>query len=360
MSVFAVVGLPGSGKTYSVVEHQIFPALRARRTVVTNVPLKWDLVRGEYPGCDLRQVNIETWVAEPERVGEECPPGAVIVLDEVWRLWPAGARADRIPEAFRSFLAEHRHRVDASGDSQQIVLVTQDLKQIAAFARQQVEQTFRCVKLTAVGLSRRFRVDIFQGPAEGPNPPVSARLRQLFGRYDKRVFGFYVSHTMSESSEEGANEAAVDRRGNVLMRPLVLLSPVLVVLLVLGGIYGLRHGGVTGRGMLGVRAANAAGRVPGGGGGFLGRRGDGRARSVARVGGWRLTARFAGLCWSGGCGWALLEDGSREAWVQLLSCRQVGPGWRCPAPGGGWASDAFAPARPSLADRSSVRVGLER
>lgn len=360
MSVFAVVGLPGSGKTYSVVEHQVFPALRAHRTVVTNVPLKWDLVRAEYPGCDLRQVNIETWVAEPERVAEDCPAGAVIVLDEVWRLWPAGARADKIPEAFRSFLAEHRHRVDASGDSQQIVLVTQDLKQIAAFARQQVEQTFRCVKLTSVGLSKRFRVDIFQGPAEGPNPPVSARLRQMFGRYDKRVFGFYVSHTMSEAGQEGANESAIDRRGNVLMRPLVLLSPLVIVLLVVGGIYGLRHGGAAGRGMLGVRSADAAGRVSGGGRGVLGGVRDGGTGVASGVGVWRVTARFAGLCWSGGCGWALLEDGAREAWVQLYACRQVGPGWRCPAPGGGWATDSFAPSRPSVADRSSVGARLER
>ena len=352
MSVFAVVGLPGAGKTYSVVEHHIFPALRQHRTVVTNVPLKWDLVRAEFPGCDLRQVNIETWLANPDVVEEECPAGAVIVLDEVWRLWKSGERADKIPEAFKSFLAEHRHRVNEAGDSQQIVLVTQDLKQLAAFARQQVEQTFRCVKLTSLGLARRFRVDVYQGAAEGQNPPVSLRLRQMFGRYDKRVFGFYVSHTMSEAGADGANEAAIDTRGNVLKRPLLMLTPLIIVLLIVGGVYGLRHGGLAGRAVLGVRPAAAAPALAGalGRSALVGRRGGGGAGGV---GGWRLTARLSGICWAGGCGWALLEERGRVDWVQLVRCREVGPTWECPAPGGGWATDAFR-RRPSVAVRRSL------
>jgi len=350
MSVFAVVGLPGSGKTYSAVEHQILPALRAHRTVVTNVPLKWDLVREHVPGCDLRQVNLETWLQEPDRIEVDCPPGAVIVLDEVWRLWPAGARADKIPEAFRSFLAEHRHRMNESGDSQQIVLVTQDLKQIAAFARQQIEQTFRCVKLSFVGSAKRFRVDIFQGPAEGPNPPVSQRLRQLFGRYDKRVYGFYVSHTLSEAGEGApVNETAIDGRGNVLKRPLLMLVPVIIVGLLVYGVYGLKHGSLVPK--------SAAAELPSGGLRTLSSP-AGASVVVARPA-WRVTGRFSGLCFAGSCGWALLQEGDREAWVPLYRCRQLGMEWRCPSPDGGDAGDAFRPG-PSVARSSSLGGQLER
>lgn len=356
MSVLAYTGLPGSGKTYSVVEHQILPALRAHRVVVTNVPLKWDLVRADFPGCDLRQVDVNTWLGEPHRIMEDVPAGSVCVLDEVWRLWPSGARADKIPEEFRSFLAEHRHRVNASGDSSQIVLVTQDLKQIAAFARQQVEQTFRTVKLTMVGMSKRFRVDVYQGPAEGPNPPVSQRLRQIPGRYDKRVFGYYVSHTQSEAGQDGAQEAAVDGRGNVLKRPLLMLTPVIIVGLLAGGLYGLRHGGVAGAAVLrgGVPGAVAGARAlasdaVGGGGGPGG-----------GVVGWRVTGRLEGACWSGICGWAMVQAGDREAWVPLARCRDVEGTWQCPGPGGGRADDGFVPAGPSMAEASSVGARLTR
>lgn len=356
MSVFAVVGLPGSGKTYSVVEHHIFPALRQHRCVVTNVPLKWDLVRAQFPGCDLRQVNVETWVTEPDRIEGDCPAGSVIVLDEVWRLWPAGARADKIPEAFRSFLAEHRHRMNQAGDSQQIVLVTQDLKQISAFARQQVEQTFRCVKLSFVGASKRFRVDVFQGPAEGPNPPVSLRLRQMLGRYDKRVFGFYVSHTMSEAGDGvSVNESAMDDRGNVLKRPLLMLTPVIIVLLVAGGLYGLRRGGLGGGNVARASDVGAVGRLASP---LVAGRGGGGGSGVAR---WHVTARYAGLCTAGSCGWAVLEDGSQQLWVPLNRCRQLALEWLCAVPGGGEASDAFVRRlEPSLAPRSSLMGRLER
>lgn len=231
MSIFAYVGLPGSGKTYSVVEHQILPALRMQRVVCTNVPMKWDLVKAEVGG-DLRQFPMEAVRANPEVIMEAVPPGAILVLDEVWRIFPAGLKANQVPEAFRSVFAEHRHRVNAAGQSTQIVLVTQDLAQISAFARQLVEQTFRTVKLTSLGLQSRFRVDVYAGPVTGPNPPINTRLREIFGRYDKRIFRLYESHTQSEAGTDGADEKAVDRRGNVLLRPLMIAAP--VIMLVLG------------------------------------------------------------------------------------------------------------------------------
>jgi zona occludens toxin len=217
--ISAYVGMPGSGKSYNVVEHVILPALREGRTVVTNLPMHEDRVAEAIPGADLRGVQLERIRDTPALIDELCPAGAVVVFDELWRLWPAGEKVNRIPEEFKSFLAEHRHRVDAKGMSMQIVLVTQDLAQVAAFARQLVEQTLIHSKLGHLGAAGSFKVNICHGAVTGLVAPESRQLTTRLGKYKPEVFRFYRSHTMSESGKEGADESAVDQRGNIWKRP---------------------------------------------------------------------------------------------------------------------------------------------
>jgi len=230
MSILAYTGLPGAGKSYAVTEHQILPALRAGRRVVTNVPLAWDRVRTEFPSAEAVELPLSAIQAEPEKIYDYVTPGSVLVLDEVWRIFPAGLKANQVPEPYRKLLAEHRHMVDAAGNSTQVVLVTQDLAQVAAFARQLVEQTFRTTKLSSVGLRAGYRLDVFNGPVAGPNPSLQSRIREIYGRYHKGVWQYYSSHTMSESAAgAGANEKAVDRRGSLLKSPAVIIAAVVVV-----------------------------------------------------------------------------------------------------------------------------------
>ena len=243
MSIVAYTGLPGSGKSYTVVEQQLLPALKAGRLVVTNLPVYRDLVcqdLGVNPSM-LREFPAEAVAAEPEKIFEAAPNGCVLILDEVWRLFPAGLRSNKVPEPFRTVFAEHRHRVCSSGQSMQIVLVTQDLAQIAAFARQLVETTFRTQKLTSIGQRGRFRTDIFQGAVSGPNPNPQSALRQIFGRYQQQVYRYYKSHTQSDAEGDGADESPVDKRANVLMRPLMIAAPFLIVGLVWFGVSRLWH-----------------------------------------------------------------------------------------------------------------------
>jgi len=242
MSVYAYTGLPGSGKSYSVVEHQILPALKAGRRLVTNVALKFDKLREAFPSAELVEFPTQRVQGDPATIYEYVTPGSVVVLDEVWRLFPAGLKANHVPEPFRKLLAEHRHMVDVAGNSVQIVLVTQDLAQISAFARQLIEQTFRTVKLTSVGLSGQFRVDVYNGPATGPNPPENARIRQIYGRYSSAVWDFYDSHTLKAEGSSGSavNEKSMDRRANILARPVMFLGAVAAVAFIGAGIWHLR------------------------------------------------------------------------------------------------------------------------
>lgn len=240
MSILAYTGMPGSGKSYDTVANQILPALQAGRKVVTNIPL----VKEEFDklGCtgELVDLPIERVAQSPETIQDFCTAGSVVIIDEVWRLFPAGLKANKVPEPYKQLLAEHRHMVDADGNSMQIVLVTQDLAQISAFARQLVEQTFVHTKLTHMGMAKRYRVDIYHGAVTGLKPNIQNRLREIYGTYDKKYFKLYQSHTMSEKKEDAAtNESMVDARGNVLKKPVLIIGAVFIVFAVIYGFYGV-------------------------------------------------------------------------------------------------------------------------
>lgn len=230
MAIDAYVGLPGSGKTYSVVKFAILPSLKQGRLVITNIPLT-DLAHQDYPD-QIRQLP-HNWYQD-EKLFETVPNGAVVVLDELWRRWPKGMPAAKVPFRDKEFLAEHRHLVDEEGNSTRIVLVTQDLDQIAAFATMLVDTTYQSVKLSALGANKKFRVDIYQGAAKGQRPPKSRLLRSTYDRYEKSIHQYYQSATKSLTGVVG-DESRADKRATIWRSPLMiftLISPFLIGFLV--------------------------------------------------------------------------------------------------------------------------------
>ncbi|MCT7418393.1 hypothetical protein [Pseudomonas aeruginosa] len=107
----------------------------------------------------------------------------VLVLDELWRRWPKGQKTNDAPMADKKLLAEHRHRVDKKNRSMRVVMVTQDLDQLASWATLLVETTYRMVKKSKT----MFRVDIYNGVAKGDSPPKSKLLRSTAGRFSLAV-----------------------------------------------------------------------------------------------------------------------------------------------------------------------------
>lgn len=256
MAIDAYTGLPGSGKSHTVVQYVVLPALKEKICVVTNIPMKRDVIDANYPGADLREFDVQKFEALGREVSnakhdkaraeaearlrqeleDALPPGCVWVLDEVWRLWPAGQKTDKVPEPFKAMLAEHRHRVE-HGRSMQIALVTQDLAQVGKFARDLVDTTYRTEKLGALGLTKRFRVDVYRTGVTGARPPASLLLRQAHGKYSADVWKFYESHTRRQGEGSGADETKVDTRGLVWKRPLLYLGLPLSVILLGYGVY---------------------------------------------------------------------------------------------------------------------------
>lgn len=208
MAIDAYVGLPGHGKSYGVVEHVIIPSLKQGRHVVTNIPLNADALLMDFGGT-IQQLPVD-WF-ELKDLSEYATNGCVLVLDELWRRWPSGMLTNQASTEDKALLAEHRHRVDKENRSMRIVLVTQDLSQIANWVRVLVESTYRVSKKS----KKFYVVSIYNGAVTGVRPPKSALLRQATGRFKKEVYVYYSSATQSQTGNVG-DESKADNRSSIL------------------------------------------------------------------------------------------------------------------------------------------------
>lgn len=233
MSVNAYVGLPGSGKSYGVVENVILPALSKGRHLYTNIPLNMDTLGADFDIELVNQLTNEQIKDSGPEFWLSMPGGAVIVFDEVWRIWPAGMKANDIPNFQKEFLAEHRHKVGRDGLTQEVVLVVQDLSQISAYVRALVDTTYVAVKLDKVGAKSSYRIDVYAGSQKGPKYPKNV-VSSFFGKYKPDVYKYYKSHTKSETGLPGM-ERVIDGRATVWNRPYIKYGfPVAVILLIYG------------------------------------------------------------------------------------------------------------------------------
>ena len=232
MAITAFIGLNGSGKSDSAVKHVIVPALKAGRHVVTNIPLVNDAIRPLAAAVDSLVIPFEsdkvdpTWFAS---VGKQYP-GAVFVVDECGRYWPAGKTQDEFPGEQMEFFSMHRHRVSADGHATQIYLVCPDLDTVAKCIRTLVESTYITVNMAALGMRGRYRVEIYRGAQALAKPQKTALINQESPqRYDPAVWAMYRSATFSETGEVG-DERRVDNRAVLWKRPMFrLVLPVMAV-----------------------------------------------------------------------------------------------------------------------------------
>lgn len=245
MAIKAYVGIMGSGKTFEVASVVILGALRDGRRVVSNIAGLNESVYREI---------LEAEGVDPEKIGwieavtheavmeplffrtdkdldqdDDCfiQPGDLVAIDEIWRFWDGFSKP---PERFMNFVRMHRQFVHpVSGLTCELVLITQDVMDIGRKVRAVIEQTYRMEKATAVGSTKRYRVDIFEGGKTRGKP-----LRQLFKTYEAKFFPLYQSHSQKQEGSADAKEKSVDNRGNILKG--ALFKIVLPVAVLLGGL----------------------------------------------------------------------------------------------------------------------------
>jgi zona occludens toxin len=207
--IIAFVGLPGAGKSYSAVDAAIIPALEEKRRIVTNLPLNLDAVGKDFFGGDIDLMRSLVQIVDSDDLKQagffnDIAGGSLVVLDEVWRLWKSGTKTSSVSEEHMSFVKEHRHRSDENGRSLDIVLVTQNLVDIATFLREMVETTVITRKLTAVGADTKFQRFYCQGAIKGFECSEGAVLKDEFGSYDPKIYQYYKTHMNANPMMGGA------------------------------------------------------------------------------------------------------------------------------------------------------------
>lgn len=211
MALNLYAGRPGSGKSYSVVEYVVIPALKKGRHVVTNIPLRDELLTQVYGG-QVTQLPLDA-LDNPE-LPDLVPHGAVVIVDECWNRWPSGQKVSNAPKNDLHWLKEHRHRVDENGNAMQVILVTQDASDLASWVRKLVAHSFYMTKLEEVGQSKRFSIKVYKGCPTGDRIPSRYLVREALGTYKPEIYQFYSSATQSQTLDVG-DEKVMDKRTNI-------------------------------------------------------------------------------------------------------------------------------------------------
>ncbi|AIZ78909.1 zonular occludens toxin domain-containing protein [Actinobacillus equuli] len=201
MSIFAYTGIPGSGKSYEVVSSVILENFRKGRNIVTNIEgiseeklidycLSKDKKISRESLGKLRKVTDSDCQKEdffPFKGAENtfCKAGDLICLDEVWRIFPS----DKIHPNHRSFIAEHRHFTNEKGDCCDLIVINQSITGIPRFIKDRIESTFVMRKMTMLGFSKRYRVDVFIGV----KTTKTSLIAQYHNKYSDEIFQLYKS-----------------------------------------------------------------------------------------------------------------------------------------------------------------------
>lgn len=216
------------------MEHVILPALKEGRAIVTNMALKLDVIAVDFPEHRITLVDVPEMVKPGFFAGIE--GGTLFVLDEAWRLWPSGQKLTAVPEEQLEFIRMHRHRVGTDGRSCEIVIISQAISDVSTAVRRVIEYSYLSKNMQHLGMSKVYRIDVFDKAPTGDNPPESSRIRQIFGNYKPEIYKYYISHTMSDTGAAG-NETRADSRANVLKSKVILLGLPASILCIVGGVY---------------------------------------------------------------------------------------------------------------------------
>jgi zona occludens toxin len=245
MPINAYTGLMGSGKSFECVRSVIIPAITKGRRVVTNVDgIDSDAIRafvhenegisldklGYVVHCSNDDVFAEQFLPYGQPVDTFCQPGDLVCIDEAWRFWGTDSK---IHTNHRIFFREHRHYVHPETKvSCDIVLMVQDIGDLHRILKAVVELSFRTTKAKSLGLSKVYRVEMW----EGWKQTAKARIGVQVKKYDPQIFPLYSSYSGGKGKE-----ITVDERQNILKNP--RLWAMVVGFVICGGVslYGVLH-----------------------------------------------------------------------------------------------------------------------
>jgi zona occludens toxin len=236
MSIKAVTGLQGHGKTYETVKTAVLPAIAQGRRVVTNIRgLDMQAIKayletknqqggaresGGAPGDFGEILTVtNTVISEPgflpalNSAQEYDPtiksivlPGDLVIVDEAWRFWGTDGR---ISDADMAFWREHRHFVGGVTKSCcDLIVISQSISDLHRKLRSVVELTTVCTKPKELGITSAYLCDVYT-TARMVKGNYLGTHRQ---KYDKEIFPLYRSYAGAGPGKENV----LDKRQNIL------------------------------------------------------------------------------------------------------------------------------------------------
>jgi zona occludens toxin len=221
MAINTYTGLQGSGKSFEVVSGPILDAIAQGRRVVTNVAgIDQDRIHDyleKKRGLDVDKLGVIVHVSnervmEPQFFPDEEKPelvsvvqgGDLVAIDEAWRCWGTDKK---LTHEHMQFFRMHRHYVHPdTAVTCDVVVMTQDIAGLNRALKNVIEFAFKMHKLKSLGLSSRYRVEIY----EGSKLTKSMRIDQKQKKYDPEIFPLYQSYTGGKGMEK-----AIDSRQNI-------------------------------------------------------------------------------------------------------------------------------------------------
>ncbi|CAH2032105.1 zonular occludens toxin domain-containing protein [Trichlorobacter ammonificans] len=237
------VGTPGSGKSYEAVK-KIIDNLRLGRTVCTNLdgmddPKCIEYIKAAFNLDDYEFGRLFIYLSKPDvaqfwktrRVNKTlhlpdgsvdtvpvdehiCPPGSLIVIDEVHKHFNARSWQSQANNEMADWASTHRH---AGYD---LILITQDIDKVEKQVRSLTEWSylFRQVNFLGSAVKRKYLCYAYTGD-EHRGTPLSKSVRT----YNPKYFPCYKSYSSKDAKEVGFMQHA-----NILRHPIFYSIPLVL------------------------------------------------------------------------------------------------------------------------------------
>jgi len=205
--IILVTGAIGSGKTHNTIRHELLPALKAGRNVITNIDGLNPRRVAQYLGLQgknshaelsarLKLVNDETLLRicqlhASDGTGLEIPSKTTVIVDEAQMVWNS-REFKKTGKAFIDLLAYSRHHdID-------FVFMTQHAKLLEVVITRLANQFQVCQNLGFLGslASKGYKVSYKRGLDDRPDYTTAYT-------YDLSIFSLYQSSKVPEAMRSG-------------------------------------------------------------------------------------------------------------------------------------------------------------
>ena len=184
-------GVPGSGKSYHAICEKFLPWVKQGRRLYIAVDGIYLDRLSLFTGIDLQTLEhqITLWKDSVEvlQAFPHVEPGSAVIIDEAQTVFRS---MQKVEPGLLRWLETHRHYgVD-------ILLMSQDFRQMSQGVTRLIEATVKFRKLSFVGLSKKY-----QGKVRG-NPEDNEVIRAFVGTYSPAVYAYYSSYASAAIREE--------------------------------------------------------------------------------------------------------------------------------------------------------------